>query len=157
AASRRGTHQRGHARAHPSRAKAQKKSVGCPIVGVGGSAGGFEATMELLQNLPSRTGMAFVIVQHLDPHHASRLANLLGKVTAMPVSEVTETTTPKPNTVYVQPPNKCVMAKDGTLTLVQREERLNVAIDHFVEWLAEECGSHGIGIVLSGTGSDGTA
>src|SRR5438874_2178142 len=133
------------------------KNLSCPIVGIGGSAGGFEAAMELLRNLPSRTGMAFVIVQHLDPHHASRLSSLLGKVTAMPVSEVTETTTPKPNTVYVQPPNKCVMAKDGTLTLVQREERLNVGIDHFFESLAEECGSRAIGIVLSGTGSDGTA
>src|SRR5947199_8639247 len=75
----------------------------------------------------------------------------------MPVSEVTGTTTPKPNTVYVQPPNKCVIAKDGTLTLVQREERLNVGIDHFFELLAVECGSRAIGIVLSGTGSDGTA
>src|SRR5438094_4751915 len=134
-----------------------KENLSCPIVGIGGSAGGFEAAMELLRNLPSRTGMAFVIVQHLDPHHASRLSNLLGKVTAMPVSEVTGTTTPKPNTVYVQPPNKCVIAKDGTLTLVQRDQKLNVAIDHFFESLAEDCGSRGIGIVLSGTGSDGTA
>src|SRR5436189_1216670 len=135
----------------------QKSSPACPIVGIGGSAGGFEAAMEFLRNLPQKTGMAFVIVQHLDPHHASRLSNLLGKVTAMPVSEVTGTTTPKPNTVYVQPPNKCVIAKDCTLTLVQREERLNVGIDHFFESLAEECGSRAIGIVLSGTGSDGTA
>src|SRR5437868_8959422 len=134
-----------------------KQRAACPIAGIGGSAGAFEAAMELLRNLPQKTGMAFVIVQHLDPHHASRLSNLLGKVTAMPVSEVTETTTPKPNTVYVQPPNKCVIAKDGTLTLVQREERLNVGIDHFFESLAEECGSRAIGIVLSGTGSDGTA
>jgi two-component system CheB/CheR fusion protein len=134
-----------------------KENLSCPIVGIGGSAGGFEAAMELLRNLPSRTGMAFVIVQHLDPHHASRLSSLLGKVTAMPVSEVTGTTTPKPNTVYVQPPNKCVIAKNGTLTLVQREERLNVGIDHFFESLAEACGSRGIGVVLSGTGSDGTA
>src|SRR6058998_3563971 len=133
------------------------KDGSCPIVGIGGSAGGFEATMELLRHLPARTGMAFVIVQYLDPHHASRLSNLLGKVTAMPVSEVTGTTTPKPNTVYVQPPNKCVIAKDSTLTLVRREERLNVAIDHFFESLAEECGSRAIGVVLSGTGSDGTA
>src|SRR5207247_390556 len=113
--------------------------------------------MELLQNLPPRTGMAYVIVQHLDPHHASRLSNLLGKVTAMPVSEVTRTTTPKPNTVYVQPPDRCVIAKNGKLTLVRRTERLNLAIDHFFESLAEECGSRAIGIVLSGTGSDGTA
>jgi two-component system CheB/CheR fusion protein len=113
--------------------------------------------MELLRHLPPRSGMAFVIVQHLDPHHGSRLPNLLGKATSMPVTEVTGTTTPKPNQVYVQPPGKCVIAKDGKLTLVTRTEKLNVAIDHFFESLAEECGSQGIGIVLSGTGSDGTA
>jgi two-component system CheB/CheR fusion protein len=126
-------------------------------VGIGGSAGGFEAAMELLHHLPPTTGMAFVIVQHLDPHHGSRLPNLLGKATSMPVTEVTGTTTPKPNAVYVQPPSKCVIAKNGKLTLVRRTEKLNVAIDHFFESLAEECGSRGIGIVLSGTGSDGTA
>src|SRR5881392_523694 len=133
------------------------KFRGCPIVGIGGSAGGFEAAMDLLRHLPPRTGMAFVIVQHLDPHHGSRLPNLLGKATSMPVTEVTGTTTPKPNEVYVQPPNKCVIAKNGKLTLVSRTERLNIAIDHFFESLAEECGSRGIGVVLSGTGSDGTA
>ncbi|PYJ22232.1 MAG: chemotaxis protein CheR, partial [Verrucomicrobia bacterium] len=136
---------------------AAKETAHCPIVGIGGSAGGFEAAMELLRHLPPRTGMAFVVVQHLDPHHASRLANLLGKATAMPVSEIAGTTSPKPNTVYVQPPNKCVIAKNGALTLVRRTERLNVAIDHFFESLAEAYGPHAIGIVLSGTGSDGTA
>src|SRR6266702_6674905 len=134
-----------------------KQYSSCPIVGIGGSAGGFEAAMELLRHLPTRTGMAFVIVQHLDPHHGSRLPNLLGKATSMPVTEVTETITPQPNAIYVQPPNKCVIAKNGKLTLVSRTEKLNVAIDHFFESLAEDCGSRGIGIVLSGTGSDGTA
>src|SRR5438093_1031998 len=133
------------------------KGGSCPIVGIGGSAGGFEAAMELLRHLPARTGMAFVIVQHLDPHHGSRLANLLGKATSMPVSEIAGTTTPEPNAVYVQPPDRCVIAKNGKLTLVRRTERLNIAIDHFFESLAEECGSRAIGIVLSGTGSDGTA
>src|SRR5437763_1737313 len=113
--------------------------------------------MELLRHLPARTGMAFVIVQHLDPHHGSRLANLLGKATSMPVTEIAGTTTPEPNAVYVQPPDRCVIAKNGKLTLVRRTERLNIAIDHFFESLAEECGSRAIGIVLSGTGSDGTA
>src|SRR5437899_6796013 len=140
-----------------SRSNQPKKTSSCPIVGIGGSAGGFEAAMELLRHLPSRTDMAFVIVQHLDPHHASRLSNLLGKATSMPVTEVTGTITPQPNAVYVQPPNKCVIAKNGKLTLVSRTERVNVAIDHFFESLAEDCGSRGIGIVLSGTGSDGTA
>src|SRR5712671_5002378 len=134
-----------------------KQYSSCPIVGIGGSAGGFEAAMELLRHLPTRTGMAFVIVQHLDPHHGSRLPNLLGKATSMPVTEITGTTVPKPNAVYVQPPDKCVIAKNGKLTLVPRTQRLNVAIDHFFESLAEECGSRAIGIVLSGTGSDGTA
>src|SRR5205814_387709 len=98
-------------RSVPRKTAVARETAHCPIVGIGGSAGGFEAAMELLRYLPTRTGMAFVIVQHLDPHHASRLSNLLGKVTAMPVSEVTGTTTPKPNTVYVQPPNKCVIAR----------------------------------------------
>src|SRR4029078_6346057 len=129
----------------------------CPIVGIGGSAGGFEAAMDLLRHLSPKTGMAFVVVQHLDPHHGSRLPNLLDNPTSMQVAEITGTITPQPNAVYVQPPNKCVIAKNGKLTLVTRTERLNVAIDHFFESLAEDCGSRGIGIVLSGTGSDGTA
>src|SRR5262249_1163697 len=105
----------------------------CPIVGIGASAGGFEAAMELLRSLSPNTGMAFVIVQHLDPHHASRLPNLLGRVTTMPVIEVSGRVEPKPNTVYVQPPNKGVICKDGTLALVRRTEKLSLAIDHFFE------------------------
>jgi two-component system CheB/CheR fusion protein len=131
--------------------------VSCPIVGIGGSAGGFEAAMELLRHLAPNMGMAFVIVQHLDPHHGSRLPNLLAKATSMPVSEITRATAPQPNAVYVQPSNKCVIVKKGKLVLVRRTERLNITIDHFFESLAEECGSRAIGIVLSGTGSDGTA
>jgi two-component system, chemotaxis family, CheB/CheR fusion protein len=64
------------------------KDGSCPIVGIGGSAGGFEAAMELLRHLPPNTGMAFVIVQNLNPHHGSRLPRLLGKVTAMPLIEL---------------------------------------------------------------------
>src|SRR5260370_37065439 len=95
-------------------AEKEKSSALCPIVGIGGSAGGFEAAMEFLRQLPSKTGMAFVIVQNLDPHHASRVSNLLGKVTAMPVSGVTETTTPRPKTVYLQPPHKHFTPKNDT-------------------------------------------
>jgi len=113
--------------------------------------------MELLRHLPAKNGMTFVVVQHLDPHHASRLASLLGKVTAMPVIEIEKTTKPEPNTVYVQPPDKCVVVKDGSLALVRRTQQPNVAIDQFFESLAEACGSRGIGVLLSGTGSDGTA
>ena len=141
------------------KSKPQKKNNNllCPIVGIGGSAGGFEAAMELLKHLPATTGMAFVVVQHLDPHHASRLASLLGRVTRMPVMEVSKRVKPEPNVVYVQPPNKCVVCQNGALNLVQRTERLNLAIDQFFESLAEEQGSRAIGVVLSGSGSDGTA
>jgi signal transduction histidine kinase/PAS domain-containing protein len=143
--------------AQKSRSKVPKKNLSCPIVGIGGSAGGFEAAMELLRHLPPTTGMAFVIVQHLDPHHASRLPKLLGKVTTMPVVELREPTTPRPNTVYVQPPNECVIVKDGALNLIPRTQQLNLAIDHFFESLAEERGSRAIGVILSGSGTDGTA
>src|SRR5260370_10124749 len=73
-------------------AEKEKSSALCPIVGIGGSAGGFEAAMEFLRQLPSKTGMAFVIVQHLHPHHASRLSHLLSTVTAVPSREVSQTT-----------------------------------------------------------------
>ena len=144
---------------HPKSTRSSKegKPLSCPIVGVGGSAGGFEAAMELLRHLPAKNGMAFVIVQHLDPHHTSRLAGLLGKVTDMPVTEITGKTIPQENAVYVQPPNKCVIVKNGALTLIRRTGQLNLAIDHFFESLAEERGARAIGILLSGTGSDGTA
>src|SRR5215471_11322750 len=130
---------------------------GCPIVGIGGSAGGFEAMVELLRNLPAKNGMAYVLVQHLDPHHASRLPSLLSRVTQMPVLELSGRVRPAPDTVYVQPPNKCVICKDGVLGLIKRTERMNLAIDHFFESLAEAQGPRAIGIVLSGSGSDGTA
>jgi len=149
------------ARANPahqrSRSNQPKKTSSCPIVGIGGSAGGLKAAMELLRHLPPTTGMAFVVVQHLDPHHASQLPKLLSKVTAIPVVELAESTTPRPNTVYVQPPNKCVILKDGALKLIPRTQQLNLAINQFFESLAEERGSRAIGVILSGTGTDGTA
>jgi two-component system CheB/CheR fusion protein len=140
-----------------SRSKQPKENLSCPIVGIGGSAGGFEAAMELLRELRPESGMAFVVVQHLDPHHASRLPNLLGKATRMPVIEVNRRIKPEPNTVYVQPHNKAVVYKNGALTLIRRAERPNIAIDQFFESLAEEQGPRAIGVVLSGSGSDGTA
>src|SRR5262249_35837048 len=135
----------------------RKKDLTCPIVGIGGSAGGFEAAMELLKALPPKNGMAFVIVQHLDPHHASRLPSLLGKATQMPVNEISGRIKPQADTVYVLPPNKGLIYKGGALSLVQLGGRPTLAIDHFFESLAEEQGSRAIGVLLSGSGSDGTA
>src|SRR5437868_4723987 len=136
--------------------KRNRNDSPCPIVGIGGSAGGFEAALELLRYLPPNNGMAFVVVQHLDPHHASRLAGLLGKVTQMPVIELVNKTKPSPNTVYVQPRNKCVILESNALALIPRTDRLNLAIDHFFESLAEARGGGSIGVLLLGAGSDCT-
>src|SRR5262249_58592231 len=87
----------------------------CPMVGIGGSAGGFEAASELLSHLAPRSGMAFVVVQHLDPHHASNLPKLLAKATQMPVVEISGRIKPEPNTVYVLPPNKGLICEKGAL------------------------------------------
>ena len=95
------------------------KQVGpYPIVGVGASAGGFEAFRELLKALPSDTGLALVLVQHLDPGHESLLAKLLSNSTAMPVREVEEGMAVEPNHVYVIPPNKTMGIRNGTLHLI---------------------------------------
>src|SRR5262249_40162027 len=89
--------------------------------------------------------------------HASRLPNLLGKATQMPVMEISERVKPKANTVHVLPPNKGLIYKNGALNLIQLGGRPTLAIDHFFESLAEEQGSRAIGVLLSGSGSDGTA
>src|SRR5262249_11602191 len=83
-----------------------------PIVGVGASAGGLEALSQLLSNLPTNIGMAFVVVQHLDPRHESRLPELLARATQMPVLEAAQGIAVRPNQVYVIPPNtKMALAK----------------------------------------------
>ena len=144
-------------RGRKSGRRSKKRVAEHPIVGIGGSAGGYEATSQLLRQLPAKTGMTFVVVQHLDPHHLSRLASLLGKVTRMPVIELKGKTYPAADTVYVQPPNKCVVMEDSSLALVERTRTVNVGIDQFFESLAEHRGARAIGVLLSGTGSDGTA
>ena len=139
--------------------KARKNNLNYPIVAIGGSAGGFEATMDLLKNLPPRdNNMALVIVQHLDPHHASNLPKLLAKGTQMDVIEINKRIQPAPNTVYVLPANKGLIYKNGALVLTTRgKEQPTLAIDRFFESLAEQAGPRAIGVLLSGSGSDGTA
>jgi len=129
-----------------------------PIVGIGASAGGLEAFTQLLKNLPTDTGMAFVLVQHLDPDHASALTELLSRVTALPVREVTNDLALAMNHVYVIPPNTTLSIAGGTLKLRQRSQaRLpHKVIDAFLESLAEDQKERAIGVILSGTASDGT-
>ena len=128
-----------------------------PIVGVGASAGGLEAFTQLLKALPMDTGMAFVLIQHLAPSHASALAEILSRATKMPVAEVQDEPTIEPNRVYVIPPDRGMMIVGGTLQLLPREGgAMHRPIDQFFRSLAREQGHQAIGVVLSGTASDGT-
>src|SRR5882724_1638089 len=129
-----------------------------PIVGVGASAGGLEAFTQLLKALGPGTGMAYVLVQHLDPSHESALTELLAKATEMPVRQVTDATPVEPNHVYVIPPNVDMIISRGILRLTARTETrgYHMPIDRFLRSLAEDQGSNAIGVILSGTASDGT-
>jgi two-component system, chemotaxis family, CheB/CheR fusion protein len=128
------------------------------IVGIGASAGGLEAFRQLLASLPADTGMAYVLVQHLDPRHESALAGLLSQATKMPVSEVKGDVRVEPSRVYVNPPSHDIGIVDGILKLVPRDQtgRPHMPIDYFLRTLAEAQGSRGIGVILSGTATDGT-
>eukprot|EP01035_Chromulina_nebulosa_P011233 gene11233-15026_t len=128
-----------------------------PIVGVGASAGGLEAFTRLLKRLPVDTGMAFVLVQHLDPDHASALTQILTRATAMPVHEVTNNLRVEANHVYIIPPNTALGLVRGVLKLQPRSHsRLAPrAIDAFFEALAQDRHERAIGVILSGTATDG--
>jgi len=129
-----------------------------PVVGIGASAGGIEAVKQVLQALPADTGMAFVLVQHLDPTHASMLTEILSRATSMPVSEVTDQMAVEPNHVYVIPPGMNMAISQGTLRLSPREETpgQHRVVDHFLHSLAEDQGHKAIGVILSGSATDGT-
>ena len=132
--------------------------ISFPVVGIGASAGGLEAFTRLLKHLPADTGMAFVLVQHLDPVHESALATLLSKATKMPVREVTNNTRVQPNQVNIIPPNTSLTIDGGVLKLLPREktEGMHRPIDHFFQSLAEDSHERAISVILSGTASDGT-
>jgi two-component system, chemotaxis family, CheB/CheR fusion protein len=125
------------------------------IVAMGASAGGLNAYTELLSALAPDTGMAFVAVQHLAADHESFLATLLARVTQMPVIEVQDGPRIQPNTIYVIPPNKSLTIHDGHLGLEGRAPGLHLSVDIFFAALAASHGPRAIGVVLSGSGSDG--
>ncbi len=127
-----------------------------PIVGIGASAGGLEAFAQLLAAVPEESGMAFVLVQHLDPQHESQLAEILAPAVKMPVQTVHDGVAVRPNRVCVIPPNRNMELRDGHLRLVKRPPGLHLPIDIFFQSLAEVQGSRAIGIVLSGNASDGS-
>lgn len=128
-----------------------------PIVGIGASAGGLEAFTQVLRALPPDTGMAFVLVQHLSPKHESMLTELLQGASKMRVSEVRDGMKVQPNHVYVIPPNTNMGILNRVLHLVPRPESRSqvLPIDFFFRSLAEEQKGRAIGVILSGTASDG--
>jgi two-component system CheB/CheR fusion protein len=127
-----------------------------PIVGIGASAGGLDAFKRLLTAIPENSGMAYVLVQHLDPNHDSILPEILQRVTKIPVHEITDDIHLAPDHIYIIPSNKILTSTDGVLQLSPRETKINLTIDIFFTTLADVHKECAIGIVLSGTGSDGT-
>jgi PAS domain S-box-containing protein len=128
------------------------------VVGIGASAGGLNALKRLFESIPPDNGLVFVVVVHLSPEHKSHLADLLQPSVRFPVRQVTETMPLERNNVYVIPPNANLSAIDTHLRLSKLEElrRERAPIDHFFRTLASTHDGHSIGVILTGTGSDGT-
>jgi two-component system CheB/CheR fusion protein len=135
-----------------------KPAATFPIVGIGASAGGLEALEQFFGNIPENSGIAFVVIQHLDPTHAGIMPELLQRITHMKVSQASDLLKVKPNCVYVIPPNKSMSLLNGTLHLFAPVETrgLRLPIDIFFRSLADDRHEKSIGIVLSGMGSDGS-
>jgi two-component system CheB/CheR fusion protein len=129
-----------------------------PIVGIGASAGGLEAIEQFLKSAPIDSGIAFVVVQHMDPTHKGMLPELLQRVTKMPVLQAASRMKVKPNCVYVIPPNKDLSILRGVLHPLEPNapRGLRLPIDFFLRALAEDQRELAIGVILSGMGSDGT-
>ncbi|MGE0468325.1 MAG: chemotaxis protein CheB [Nitrospira sp.] len=129
-----------------------------PIVGIGASAGGLEAFTRLLRRLPLDTGLGFVLVQHLDPEHESALAQILTRATNLPVREATDQMRVEADHVYIIPPNTILTLEQGRMKLEPRrsDDHPPRSIDVFFESLAHDQRGRAIGVILSGTASDGT-
>jgi two-component system CheB/CheR fusion protein len=136
----------------------QQETLSFPVVGVGASAGGLDAFTQMLHALPVDTGMAFVLVQHLAPTHTSMLTEILSRATSMSVREAQDQMPVEPNHVYVIPPGTTMAIARGVLQLSPRTETRGQhrTIDPFFRSLAEDQGHKAIGVILSGTATDGT-
>lgn len=138
--------------------KSPSRSSPFPIVGIGASAGGLAALREFFSHVPQDSGLAYVVVVHLSPDHKSHLAELLQPAVKMPVQQVTDTVALEQNRVYVIPPNANLNTIDTHLRLSKLEEQRQqrAPIDHFFRTLAKTHDGEAIGVILTGTGSDGT-
>lgn len=127
------------------------------VVGIGASAGGLEALERFLAHVPPGSGLAFVVIQHLDPTHAGILPELLQRATTMPVIQARDRLAVAPDSVYVIPPNRDMAILHGRLQLLEpaAPRGLRLPIDFFFRALAADCRERAIGVILSGMGSDG--
>lgn len=150
--------QKNRAQAAPPPAAVTPANVSFPIIGLGTSAGGLEALEHFLSHVPRNSGLAFVIVQHLDPTRKGIMPELLQRATGMKVIQVRDRTPVQPNGVYVIPPNKDMSILHGVLHLLEptSPRGLRLPIDFFLRSLAQDQQEHSIGVILSGMGSDGT-
>ncbi len=141
-----------------SKAKIGTPNASFPIVGIGASAGGLEALEQFFENISAETGMAFVVIQHLDPDHVGIMPELLQRLTPMKVFQATDKLLVKPNQVYVIPPNKSLSILRAKLYLFEPLESrgLRLPIDFFFKSLATDQKEKSVGIILSGMGSDGS-
>lgn len=129
----------------------------CPIVGMGASAGGLEALETFFKHMPDTSGIAFVVVMHLDPSHVSLLPELLQRQTKMNVIKIRSSEHVEANKIYVIPPNTNLIITDNVLELVDNPDRhTKLPIDFFFKSLAQDQGKNAACIILSGTGTDGT-
>lgn len=142
-----------------SGAPSQAPTVVTPIVGIGASAGGLEALEVFLANTPTDSGLAYVIVQHMDPTHSGAMVQLLQRATKTPVSEASDGLVVEPDHVYVIPPNAEMSLVGGALHITPPTDPRGARrpIDAFLTSLAREQGAVGVGVILSGMGADGTA
>ena len=151
--------QAGQARPQPdARALPKRGSADFPVVGLGASAGGLDSFRRFFDALPANCGMAFVLIQHLDPKHQSMMVDLLTGHTSMTVLQATDGMHLERDHVYLIPPGAYLAIEDGTLRLSKPRERhgARMPFDFFLRSLAEECGERAICAILSGTGTDGS-
>ena len=129
-----------------------------PVVAIGASAGGLEACKKLLDALPADNGMAFILVQHLDPSHDSMMVDLLAGHTSMPVSQATDGMAIERERVYVIPPGVYLSVDKGALRISRPQERhgARLPFDFLLNSLAREYGARAVCVILSGTGADGS-
>lgn len=145
----------------PTNSKTKKKKSSkkrLPVVGIGASAGGLEAFKKLFSLIPAKTGMAYVLITHLDPKHKSSISELISNCSNIPVNEAENKQKIKSDNAYVIPPNCQLSIKDDTLHLtdIDDNQSIRLPVNHFFESLAEDKNEFALGIILSGTGSDGT-